>query len=328
MRTVLRNVSLVVASAAVVTVFVLLFTTTRTAGQVSNPSVPRTVDGKPDFSGIWQTNNTAYWDLLGHEARPMVAQPGVYPDVPVLAAPVVALGAVGWIPPSTGVVEGNEIPYQAWAAARKKQNFDNWLDRDPEIKCFLPGVPRAMYMPFPYQIVQGPTKIFMMFEYNNASRTIHLDKVASYPNVAYMGYSLGRWDGDALAVESTNFTDHTWFDRSGNFHSDAMKVIERFALRTPDIIMYEATIEDPRVFTRPWKISMPIYRRVDANARLMDFNCVEMAEETTLGYLRREPLVKRWEGRTMIVDITRKELPPEVTYEERWHTSGNPPDTR
>lgn len=326
MRNWLRNLSLVVVTAVVVaTLFAL--SATRTSGQAPTSAVPRTANGKPDFSGIWQANNEANWDLLTHDSRPMVAQPGVYSYAPVPAAAVLTLGTLAWTSPGIGVVEGDEIPYQAWAVARKKENLEHWLDRDPELRCDLPGVPRAMYLPFPYQIVQGPTKILMIFEFgNNTSRTIHLDKVAPYPNVAYMGHSLGRWEGDTLVVDTSNFTDDTWFDRSGNFHSDALKVVERFTPMTRDAILYEATIEDTKVFTRPWKMSMPLYRRLDKNARLMEFRCTEMTEENRLGYLRKEPLVKRWEGLTTIVEITRKSLPPSVTYEERIHVSGNPPE--
>jgi hypothetical protein len=320
-RGLIKTVSLILGTAVVAVVATLSVTPTSGAG----PAIHRTPDGKPDFSGVWMANNEANWDLLTHDSRPMVAQDGVYPNDPIPAAPVITLGTVAWIPPGLGVVEGNEIPYQPWAAARKKENLENWLDRDPELKCFLPGVPRAMYLPYPYQIVQSPTKIFMAFEFADASRTIHLDDVAPYPNIAYMGHSLGRWEGDTLVVNTSEFTDQTWFDRSGNFHSDALKLVERFTLRTRDVIHYEATIDDPGVFTRPWKISMPLYRRMEKDARLMEFKCVEKTEETRLGYLRRVPLVKRWEGLTTIVDVTRKSLPPSMSYEEGHHTSGNPP---
>ena len=236
----------------------------------------------------------------------MVAQPGVYKDVPVLAAPVVALGAVGWVPPDFGVVDGDEIPYQPWAARRKQENFDHWLDRDPEIRCYLPGVPRAMYMPYKFQIIQGTNKILMIFEFAGAQRTIHLDEVDPYPADAFMGHSVARWEGDTLVVDVSRFTAQTWFDRAGNFHSDALHVIERYTPISRDAFNYEATIEDPKVFTRPWKISMPIYRRLEPSARLMEFKCQEMAEETALGHLRKQPLVRQWEGNTMRVDITRK----------------------
>jgi hypothetical protein len=253
----------------------------------------------------------------------MVAQPGFTPGSVVLAAPVLALGSLGWVPPGQGIVEGNEIPYKPWAAARQKENLEHWIDRDPELKCFQPGVPRAMYMPHPFQIIQSTKNIQMMFEYANAQRTIHLQKMDPYPNVAYMGYSTGRWEGDTLVVDVINFTDVTWFDRSGNFHSDALHVVERYTPMGRDAIRYEATIEDPQVFTRPWKISMPLYRRLEQNAQLMDFRCVEMVEETLYGHLRKEQLVKHWSGNTMDVDITRKIPPGEAVFER--YISGNPP---
>ena len=164
-------------------------------------------------------------------------------------------------------MEGDEIPYQPWAAARKKENLEHWMDRDPEIKCFQPGVPRAMYMPHPFQIIQSATKIMMVFEFANAQRTIHLNKMEPYPNVAYMGYSVGHWEGDTLVVNVSDFTDATWFDRSGNFHSDALHVTERYTPAGKDVIHYEATIEDPQVFTRPWKISMPHLSPAGAECR-------------------------------------------------------------
>ena len=294
--------------------------------QAATPQPRRTADGKPDFSGIWQANSTANWDLQTHQARPIVAQPGVYPDVPVLAAPVVALGSAGWIPPGMGVVDGDEIPYQPWAAQRKRENAANSLDRDPELKCYMPGVPRAMYLPYPFQILQSTNKVMMVFEFANAQRIIHLDDVEPYPGEAYMGHSVGRWDGDALVVDVSSFTPYTWFDRSGNFHSDALHVVERYTPISRDAIQYEATIEDSKVFTRPWKISLPLYRRLESNARIMDFRCIEMVEETLYGHLRKQPLVKRWEGRTMIVDITRKVPPGEEVYERLW--SGNSPEDK
>lgn len=287
--------------------------------------IPR-VAGKPDFNGIWQANNTANWDLQNHAARPMVAQPGRVANSVVLAAPVVALGALGWVPSGRGVVEGDEIPYLPWAAARKKENLDNWIDRDPEIKCFQPGVPRAMYMPYPFQIIQGKDKIQMIFQFANAQRTIHLNKMEEYPNSAYMGYSVAHWEGDTLVVEVTNFTDATWFDRSGNFHSDALKVTERYTPIGKDAVRYEATIEDPQVFTKPWKISMPLYRRLEADMEITDFRCVEMVEETFYGHLRKDQLVKHWEGKTMDIDIKRK-IPPGEEVHERY-ISGNPPDRK
>ena len=308
---------------ALATVLTLVITPGAAPAPAAAQSAPARTAGKPDFSGIWQANNTANWDLLTHRARPMVGQPGLAPNSVVLAASVVALGSLGWVPPGMGVVEGDEIPYQPWAAARKKENLEHWLDRDPELKCFQPGVPRAMYMPHPFQIIQSATKVMMVFEFANAQRTIHLNKMEPYPNVAYMGYSVGRWEGDTLVVDVKDFTDATWFDRSGNFHSDALRVIERYTAVSRDVINYEATIEDPQVFTRPWKIRMPLYRRLEPNAQLMDFRCVEMVEETLYGHLRKQQLVKRWTGQTITVDVTRTIPPGEAVYER--YVSGNPP---
>jgi hypothetical protein len=256
----------------------------------------------------------------------MVGQPGLLKGSVVSAAPVVALGSLGWVPGGLGVVEGDEIPYKPWAAARKKENQENWLDRDPELKCFQPGIPRAIYLPHPFQIVQSATKIQMIFEFANVQRTIHLNKMEPFPNVSWMGYSTAKWEGDTLVVDVTDFNDATWFDRSGNFHSDALHVTERYTPMGRDVIRYEATIEDPEVFTRPWKISMPLYRRLEANAQLTDFRCVEMVEETMYGHLRKEQLVKHWEGKTMNIDITRK-IPPGEEVHERY-VSGNPPDSK
>ena len=302
----------VAAAGAIVWVSVV-----RTAGQTPRPT--RTAEGKPDFSGIWQANNEAYWDLQAHGARAgMVMQPGVYPYeyARVPAAPVLALGAAAGVPASLGVVEGDgQIPYKPEAARVRRENGEHWIDRDPELKCYLPGIPRAMYMPYPFQIVQGTNKIQMAYAFTNASRVIHLGKAEPPPDDTYMGHSVGRWDGDALVVDVTNFNGKNWFDRAGNFHSDALHLVERFTLMTPDVIRYEVTIEDPKVFTRPWRISMPIYRRMEPNMQLMEYRCIEFAEEFLYGSLRKQPLVKRWEGETMIVDITRKVPAGDKLYE-------------
>ena len=275
----------------------------------------RTPDGHPNLNGIWQATTTANWDLLAHTMRPAVAQPGVYPDVPVLAAPVLALGADGAVPPGPGVVEGNEIPYKPEAAAKKKDNAEHWLDRDPEVRCYMPGIPRAMYMPYPFRITQGANKIEMSFEFAGASRTIHLDPVDPPPADTWMGHSVGHWEGNTLVVDVSHFNDRTWFSRSGDFHSDALHVVERFTPITPDALRYEVTIEDPNVFTRPWRMSMFLYRQLEANAQLMEYKCIELVEETFLGHLRKKQLVKHWEGDTIVIDVTRKIPPGDKLYE-------------
>jgi hypothetical protein len=188
----------------------------------------------------------------------------------------------------------------------------------------LPSNPPSTYLPYPFQIVHGTNKIMMVFEFANAQRTINLDEVAPYPADSYMGYSIGRWEGDTLVVDVTNFTPYTWFDRSGNFHSDALRVEERYTPINSDAVLYEATIEDSKVFTRPWKISLPLYRRLEANAQILDFRCIEQVEETIYGHLRRVPLVESWEGETMTIEVTRKVPPGDAVYELLW--SGNPPE--
>jgi hypothetical protein len=258
-------------------------------GQRSTYRAPRVEGGKPDLNGVWQTMNEANYDLEGHSARPAMAlRAGPYGPVP--AAPVLALGAVGAVPPSLGVVEGGEIPYKPEALKQKKENQENWLKRDPEIKCFLPGVPRATYMPQPFRILQSASQIFIAYQYAGAVRNIYLKDPGPPPVDFWMGQSVGHWEGETLVVDATGFNDQTWFDRAGNYHSDALHVVERYTRTSPDVIAYEATIEDPNVFTRPWKISMPLYRRQEPNVQLLDFKCVEFVEELMYGQYRKVPL--------------------------------------
>ena len=221
--------------------------------------------------------------------------------------------------PRPRVVEGDAIPYKPEAAAKKKENAEHWLDRDPEVRCYMPGIPRAMYMPYPFQITQGTNKIEMSFEFAGASRTIHLDPVDPPPADTWMGHSVGHWEGNTLVVDVSHFNDRTWFSRSGDFHSDALHVVERFtpvnsSLR-PDALRYEVTIEDPNVFTRPWKMSMVLYRQLEPNAQLMEYKCTELVEETFLGHLRKKQLVKHWEGETIVIDVTRKVPAGDKLYE-------------
>ena len=283
----LRDVAIAfVGAAAAAAAF---YAATPTAGQAPAARIPRTADGKPDLSGIWQALNTANYDLEAHVARPAMAmRPG--PIVPVPAKEVMALGAVGSVPAGLGVVVGGVIPYQPEALEKKKDNQANWLTRDPEIKCYLPGVPRATYMPFPFQIAQTDKAFLIAYEYAGAVRNIYL-KDPGPPQVdAWMGQSVGRWEKGAFVIETNGFNEQSWFDRSGNHHSEALKVTERFTMTGPDHIQYEATIEDPKVFTRPWMIAMPLYRHVNKDARLGQFKCVEFVEELMYGHLRKEPV--------------------------------------
>jgi hypothetical protein len=234
----------------------------------------RMPDGKPDLNGIWIASNTANWNLETHPAK---------------QGPVAALGAAFSVPGGLGVVEGDEIPYQPEALTQRDTNAANWMANDPEVKCYLPGVPRATYMPYPFQIVQStePNDILLTYEFASASRIVHMSKQQEFPIESWMGWSNGHWEGDTLVVDVTGFVDQTWFDRAGNYHSDALHVVERYTPMGPDAIQYEATIEDPKVFTRAWKISMPLYRRLEADAQLMEYKCVEFAEELMYGDLSK-----------------------------------------
>jgi hypothetical protein len=274
MRT--RSAKLALVVAAVVAIAGLLTSYLPLSGQ-SQPNRPRLADGKPNLNGIWQVMNTANWDIQTHEAK---------------AGPVVSLGAAFAVPPGLGVVEGEEIPYRPEALAKKKENAENWMTRDPEVKCYMPGIPRATYMPYPFQIVQSQDTILMAYEFASASRVIRMNSKEKSPAPAWMGWSVGRWDGDTLVIDVTDNEEQTWFDRAGNFHSDALHVVERYSLADANTITYEVTIEDPKVFTRPWKMSMPIYRRLDRNAQLMEYKCVPFVEELMYGHLRKRPSTK------------------------------------
>ncbi len=222
----------------------------------SSTPLPRTPDGKPDFNGIWQSFTTAAWDIQDHA------------------------GALG-VPPGQGIVENNEIPYQPSAQAKKQENFANRATADlTESSCFMPGVPRATYMPFPFEIVQNPQSVAIRYEFAHALRLILFEgnHPEGWPDF-WMGDSRGRWDGDTLVVDVRMIEERTWFDHAGNFHSDALHVVERYSPIDRDHILYEATIEDPNVFTRPWKMSLPLYRRVEKNLRILEYECAWYHQE-------------------------------------------------
>ena len=291
MRNRFRSSLIATAIAAATVSAVISVSMTRTAGQASRAS--RTADGKPNLSGVWQANNEANWDLQAHQARPgAVTQRGVYPyayaEVP--AAPVLALGAAAGVPGSLGVVQDDaQIPYTSEAAARKAENAAHWIDRDPELKCYLPGIPRAMYMPYPFQIIHGNNEILMAFPFASSDRVVHMTTPRKPVVDTWMGTSNGRWEGDTLVIDNTGFNDSTWFDRAGNFHSDKLHVVERIRPMTADALNYEVTIEDLDVFSRPWKITLVLYRRLEANLQLPEYKCVPFAEELVFGYLRKYP---------------------------------------
>ncbi len=233
---------------------------------------PARIAGHPNINGIYQTMTTAYWNLEDHPAQ---------------ATQFWQLGAIGAIPAGMSVVEGGTIPYKPDALKQRDANRKDWPKSDPEAKCYMPGIPRATYMPYPFQIVQGQKDILFVYEYASSNRIVHMSNHQEAPVDSWMGWSNGPWEGDTLVIEVTGFNDQSWFDRAGNFHSDALKVTERY---TPmgENLQYEATIEDPNTFTRPWKISMPVYRHLEKNAQLLEYKCVEFSEELLYGDLKKK----------------------------------------
>ena len=233
--------------------------------------IPRTPAGKPDLNGIWQVLSEANWNLEAH-----VATQGA----------VETLGAIGAVAPGPGVVAGGAIPYRPEAMALRDRNREHRRTEDPEAKCFMPGVPRATYLPHPFQILQSDTDLMFLYQFAGAVRTIAMKNHRSAPVDSWMGWSNGHWEGDTLVVEVTGLNAN-WLDRSGNFASETRRVTERYTLEDRDHLRYEATIEDPAVFSKPWTLSMPLYRRRESGVRLMDFRCVEFAEELMYGELRK-----------------------------------------
>ena len=266
--------------------YLLIFLTLTISDVIAEESdLPKGPLGKPDLNGVWQVLNSANFNLEAHAASASLAMVEG-PIVPVPHPSTVLLGAVGSVPAGLGVVEGGTIPYKKRALKQRDENKKNWLDRDPEIKCYLPGVPRANYMHLPFQIFHSEKAIFFAYEYAGAVRNIYLDDPGPAPVDSWMGQSWGYWEDNTLVVEVSGFNDQTWFDRSGNFHSDQLKVTERYTLINQHIMNYEATIEDEKTFTRPWKISMNLYKRVGKDAQLQQFKCVEFVEELIYGKWR------------------------------------------
>ena len=252
----------------------LWLTPTTATSQTPDYTAPRLADGKPNLNGIWQALNEAHWDIEAH-----AASHAVLPQ----------FGAQFAVPPGIGVVEGGTIPYLPAALEKRKENLENRLMLDPEVKCYMAGIPRATYMPYPFQIIQSQSTIMFSYEYAGAVRIVNMGEPTEAPADSWMGWSNGHWEGDTLVIDVTDQNDQTWFDRVGNFHSNALHVVERYTPRSADTLMYEVTIEDPNTFSRPWTISMPLYRRVEENARIMEFKCPEFAEDLLYGHLRKQP---------------------------------------
>ena len=247
---------------------------------------PKGPGGKPDLNGVWQVMNSANFDIEPHASRAAMALvPGDLGPVP--APELVSLGAVGAVPGGAGVVVGGKIPYKPAALAQKLANQADWLNLDPEIKCYLPGVPRATYMPYPFQIVHSESAVMFSYEYAGAVRNIYLQDPGEAPVDSWMGQSYGYWEGDTFVVEVTGQLDRSWFDRAGNHHSAFMKVTERYTPTSDHTMRYDVLIDDPVTFTEPWQMTMNLYRRVGADAELQQFKCVEFVEEMMYGHLRK-----------------------------------------
>jgi hypothetical protein len=240
--------------------------------QAQTYRAPR-LSGRPDLNGIWQAMNTANWDLLDHPAQP---------------GPFWQTGAIGAVPAGQSVVEGGEIPYKPEAKKKRDDNFAKRMTEDPEAKCYMPGIPRATYMPYPFQIVQSQRDILFVYEYATANRLINMGPPQKAGSDTWMGTSNGRWEGETLVVDVTGLNGLAWLDRAGNWASDRLHIVERYTRTGPDHLQYEATIEDPAVFTRPWKINMTLYRKVEKNAQLLEFKCVPFAEELLYGQFKKK----------------------------------------
>ena len=270
--------------ATIAAIALIVFAATRLMGQ-SGGQLPR-IDGKPNLSGIWQAMNTAYWDLEAQGGGPAPKEG-------------FELGAVGAMPPGLGVVVGGRIPYKPEMLARREENRKVWPKLDPEVRCYLPGIPRATYLPYPFQIFQNQDRIVFTYQYSYARRIVNMGAPIEAPIDTWMGWQNGRWDGNTLVVENTAFIDPpvlrpgeppigSWLDRTGNFHSAGLKVTERFTPVDATHLTYEATLEDPNVYTRPWTISMPLYKRMEPDAAILEFKCPEYVEELYWGPYRKQ----------------------------------------
>ena len=239
---------------------------------------PDRIAGRPNLNGIYQAINSANWNLEDHSAS---------------ATSFWQLGAIFAIPAGQSVITDNNgtIPYTPAGLKKRTENQAGWPKTDPEAKCYMPGLPRANYMPYPFQIVQGNKDILFVYEYASSNRIIHMSNHTEVPVDSWMGWSNGKWDGDTLVIEAKGFNDLSWFDRAGNHHTEALVVTERFSIMPNtggNVLNYTARIEDPRTFTRPWTISMPLYRRVEPNAQLLEYKCVEFSEELLYGDLKKK----------------------------------------
>jgi hypothetical protein len=249
---------------AIVTAATILFAAS--AAQAQQLDRPATISGHPNFNGIWQALNTAYWNLEGH-------------PVEGLGKDFWQLGAIGVIPAGQSVLRGGgTIPYLPEALKKRDENRSKWPAADPEAKCYMLGVPRVTYQNFPFQIFQGDGDFLMAYPFAATNRIVYMKDHSDLPVDSWMGRSNGTWEGNVLVVTTTSQNGQSWLDRAGNFASNQLKVTERFKLLDVNHIWYEAALEDPQTFSKAWTIEMPLYRLIDDHAQLLEHKCVPFTD--------------------------------------------------
>ncbi|WP_084419677.1 hypothetical protein [Henriciella litoralis] len=286
----MRNFLLAAASVSFLTACVAANGSLANTAEAQAPEAKQTPMVSRNLSGVWQVLNTANDNVEAHDAK-AAYQMREGPVAPVPAADVVAIGAIGAIPPGPSVIEGRQtLPYLPGGEEKVAENIADWVNNDPEVKCYLPGVPRATYLPHPFEIIQNDSQMLIVYEYANTVRNIFLEDPGEAPVDSWMGQSYGYWDGDTFVIEVTGQNGSSWLDRAGNHYSAAAKVTERYTPTGPDHIAYTATVDDPDTYSEPFTLEMTLYRLKGADARIEDFNCVPFVEEKLFGHLRKEPL--------------------------------------
>ena len=225
--------------------------------QATSTAIPRLPSGKPDFSGIWQTLSEADYDLEPHAGRRDA-------------------------PPGPGVVQGGQIPYLPQALEQRRANFASRAEADPRLKCWALGVPRGVTYPAPFQLFQRDADLTLVHQFGNQVRTIHTNgsgHPAEQHQEFWLGDSRGQWEGDTLVVDVTDFIADTWLDRSGNFHSEDLHVVERWRFIDADTVAYSATLADPQTYSRPWTIDVLLHRRRDPGFTLIEDYCFTLEYE-------------------------------------------------
>jgi len=225
---------------------------------------PDEINGRPNLSGVWQAMNTANWNLEAHSAEALDE--------------FWRLGSLASIPAGQSVVVEGSIPYRQAALAQREANQAGWPKADPETVCYLPGIPRATYMPYPFQILQTESDILFAYSYHSANRLVEMDEPIEAPVDTWMGQSNGRWEGDTLVIETHAMNGKPWLDRAGNYLTRDAIVTERLSLVSPDHIDYQATISDSNLFSSDWTIRMPLYRNIEENAQILEYKCVPFVE--------------------------------------------------